>query len=131
MSIPEPDFRVPAEFEKQHAVWLGWATYENKRGWSSKSVQIEMIRHMVSHVVVKIAVQDGVEEQSVEKLIRGEGIPLDNVEFYRIPHPDLWFRDTGPIFQVTKDKQLRIVDFKFNTWDIAILRTHTPRQRNA
>ena len=90
-----PTSAYQPSLKKQHAVWLGWATYENKRGWSSKSVQLELIRHMVSHVVVKIAVQNDVEQQSVERLIREEGIPPDDVKFYRIPHPDLWFRDTG------------------------------------
>jgi agmatine/peptidylarginine deiminase len=34
-SFDYKDFRFPAEFETQEAVWLGWPVYENKKGLSS------------------------------------------------------------------------------------------------
>jgi agmatine deiminase len=93
------DFRFPAEFEKHSAVWIGWPTYENKAGLSTVPLQLNMIRELVLHVTVKIAVQDEKEEKEVKNIIKNKGVSLDNIRFYRgYPMQMSGFGTWGPIF---------------------------------
>ncbi len=109
-------FRTPGEFEKHGAIWIGWSTYEIKKGSSTVPVHLKMIEQLVPHVKVKIAVQDSDEMNTVKSLLKENNIPVQNVSFSVIPHGDIWFRDMGPIFIVSNKGRSKIVDFNFNTW---------------
>lgn len=112
----EEVFRAPGEFENHGAIWIGWSTYEIKRGSSTIPVHLKMIEELVPYVKVKIAVQDSDEMNIVQSLLKENNIPIQNVSFPVIPHGDIWFRDMGPIFIVSNKGSLKIVDFNFNTW---------------
>jgi len=112
----EEVFRSPGEFEKHEAIWIGWSTYEIKKGLSTAPVHLKMIEELVPYVQVKIAVQGSDETNTVKSLLKENNIPIRNVSFPVIPHGDIWFRDMGPIFIISNKGRLKIVDFNFNSW---------------
>lgn len=108
--------RFPAEFEEQEAVWLGWPVYEVKQGLSSVPVFIELIRVLVSHIKVNMAAQNAEEKRTIENTLTSNGISIENITIYCIPHNDIWFRDMGPIFLVDNNNKLIVQEFQFNGW---------------
>ena len=88
----------PGEYESHQAMWMSWPTYENKAGFPSTEPISDMIRAMLGHTRVNLAVQDAAEEAAVRKLLRKQGVPLEHVTFFQIPHLDIWMRDMGPQF---------------------------------
>ncbi len=115
-NYPDRNFRFPAEFEKQEAVWFGWPEEENKQGVPIVSVVLELIKVLVLTVKVKIAVQDQKQEKEVEEILIGQSIPMERISFYIIPHDDIWFRDMGPIFLCNDDGKMIVEKFAFNCW---------------
>lgn len=116
MTYNGSNVRFPGEFEKQEAVWLGWPVYEVKQGLSSVPVFIELIRVLVSHIKVNIAAQNAEEKRTIENTLTSNGISIENITIYCIPHNDIWFRDMGPIFLVDNNNKLIVQEFQFNGW---------------
>lgn len=112
-------FRFPAEFEQHEAVWISWPTYENKAGFSTIPIHVQIIEALNSHVDVKIAVQDSAEIQTVTKILSSKNIPADHVSYHIVPHGDIWIRDMGPNFVVSNKNRMKVVDFNFNLWGYA------------
>ncbi|MDQ1352545.1 MAG: hypothetical protein QG657_2851, partial [Acidobacteriota bacterium] len=121
------NFRFPAEFADHEAIWLGWPVYENMKGISSIPVFLEIIRVLVNlkpkpggakPLRVNIAAQSEGEGQKaeIEKRIKEASIPTDQITIYTIPHDDIWFRDTGPIFLCDGQGKMVVQKFGFNGW---------------
>src|SRR5207247_6693037 len=54
-------------------------------------------------------------EAKARLVLRKCGVPLENVQFLRIPTDRVWTRDSGPIF-VRRDGRKAIAHFRFNAW---------------
>lgn len=57
----------------------------------------------------------------MQQELHSEGIPSQHVNFFAIPHFDIWMRDFGPIFLKRRQPapgqpSLRIVHFQWNAW---------------
>lgn len=111
-----PQWRFPAEFEKQDAVWMGWLSKEYIQGFQTDEVLLEMARELASRVKVRICVPDEEQKRHVEALLAKSEINLTNVSFYTIPFTMLYWRDFGPIFTVDQAGNKSIADFNFNCW---------------
>ena len=104
---------VPAEWERHRATWLSWP--HNVRDWPGKFAPIpwvyaEIVRRIAEGETVRI-LAGGVEAKARAVLKKAE-VPLDRVEFLKIPTDRVWTRDSGPIFL----KAGVIANFRFNAW---------------
>ncbi len=111
-------FRMPAEWEKQEAVWLGWP--HNRADWPGRFgpipwVYVEMIRYLAPVVHVRLLVKDERQRHIAKDCLSRAGVDLDRVDFYLIPTNRVWLRDAGPIF-VRNGKEKAMLDFRFNAW---------------
>ncbi|MEN9609544.1 MAG: hypothetical protein RLZZ628_358 [Bacteroidota bacterium] len=118
---PNPsDFYLPGEWTTQQSVWLGWSTYENKAGFPTQAVHLDIIKNLAPTVNVVIAVQDSVEKKSVWSQLLAAGISQSwlqtKIQCQIIPHNDIWWRDMGGIFLKNSANQSLMVDFNFNGW---------------
>lgn len=113
-------FRMPAEWEAQESIWLGWPTYDSKAAWSAEQMMADLIAVLNPHVKIDLCVADESEEQSVRPYLLANNVTqsaLDNrIRFHYVPHNDWWFRDMGGIFLKNGENDLMLVDFNFNTW---------------
>lgn len=116
MKLAYKNFRFPAEFEPQEAIWLGWPVYENKKGISPIPVYLEIIKTLTVTVKVNVAVQNEQEAQQVREILEKDNVDLKKVSLYSIPHDDVWFRDVGPIFLTNNSNELIVYQFGFNGW---------------
>jgi agmatine deiminase len=110
-------FSVPAQWERQDAVWLAWwvAPYGGP-DYRIEDLVVEMARALAPRVPVNLVVQDATEEAMVRPILARAGVDLTRVHFVRIPHNDFWMRDTGGIFTRNPAGEVSVVDFGYNFW---------------
>jgi len=113
------EFLMPAEWEKQAAIWLAWP--HNKEDWPDKFepipwVYAEIIRHIARTQLVRLVVQNDKEKKRATDVLERAGVNLKKVEWYVIPTDRIWLRDSGPIFVRDKKKNKAMLDWRFNAW---------------
>jgi agmatine deiminase len=113
--------RMPAEWERHSATWLTWPWPEGCSFPDNYDAIVptyaNLIRTLVPHETVKINVWDAEMSAWVSDLLRGRGVPLDNVEFHHNPAYEPWCRDHGPIFVADKETGSRsIINWGYNAW---------------
>ena len=112
-------FRMPAEWERHDATWLGWP--HELTDWPGKFAPIpwafaEIVRHLSKVERVYLLVQSRGSESRVRTLLKKAGANLDAVDFFRVPTDRGWMRDSGPIC-VRKDAgEVAFNHFVFNGW---------------
>lgn len=112
-------FHFPADFEPHQAVWVSWPDYSyiQHNLSAQEQVEVEIIRALTRHVMVKLNVHPE-KLHRVENILRKNNIPLDKVIFYTIPYVDIWTRDWGPIYVVNDMGGKKIVDFQWSNWGL-------------
>ncbi len=114
-------YRMPAEWEKHAATWLGWP--HNPTDWPDKLDTIrwvygEMVRKISAGELVRMLVGSKSEAKLASRYLTRAGADLSRVEFIVHPTNRGWMRDSGPVF-VKRSKGRRetaIVHFHFNAW---------------
>lgn len=121
-----PEYILPAEWEKQTAVWLAWP--QNASDWPGKFSPIpwvygEMIRKLSAHQTVGLIVPDDRAELKARNILYKAGADLAAVEFYHAKTDRSWTRDYCPAFVRNSTGTMAALSFAFNGW--AKYRTHT------
>jgi len=114
-------FRIPAEWERHDATWLGWP--HNATDWPGKIAAIdwvygEIVRKIAPGELVHILVSSRQRQAHAREILDRAGVNLAQVRFFRFPTNRGWTRDFGPIF-VRRRKprpEVAIVRFRFNAW---------------
>ena len=114
-------FRMPAEWEKQEAVWISWP--HNKDTWPEEILKevensyIEFVKAIHTGQKVTILVNNGDFENNVKTKLKNAKINLNQILFCQIKNVDAWIRDYGPTFVINdKTKQKAMVKWIFNAW---------------
>lgn len=116
--IPRTDatvLSVPAEFERQEAIWLLWPTLEYKQGYPPADVSKQIIQALAGYEKINLGVQDAEEIKNVKQFLRANNISDRHVKYQIVPHADMWARDVAPIF-AKSDRSPIVPDFSFNFW---------------
>ena len=117
-SYPQ-NYRLPAEFEPQEAIWLSWPSnkescpktfhkLQDKFGEIASVIsRYERVRinaPMLAHMNIRLSIADN------------EG-DLSQVDLYEHNTNDVWCRDHGPIFiKHNETGKVAITDWEFNAW---------------
>ncbi len=110
--------RMPAEWEKQAAIWLAWP--HNKSDWPGKFDTVkwayaEIIRCLTQGARVRLLVRNTAERQKVADILEKAHIDLEQVDLIIAPTNRSWLRDSAPIV-VYDGKQRTLVNWRFNAW---------------
>ncbi|MFH1236503.1 MAG: agmatine deiminase family protein [Parcubacteria group bacterium] len=107
--------RMPAEWEKQQAVWISWPHDFFWPGYSLKleGTYLRLIELMKTSQSVQILIPNKNYENHVEQQLDFFKISKDNIFFHIIFTNDIWIRDFGPTF-VTQGSEIRAVKWGFN-----------------
>jgi agmatine deiminase len=118
---PAPECRMPAEWDRHEATWLGWP--HKLSDWPGRFAPIpwvygEIVRKIAPGETVRILVDSAAHEKGARKVLDKVGAPLGRVEFLRWPTDRGWTRDMGPIFvrRTTGRGEVGIAGFRFNAW---------------
>lgn len=116
----ELGYYFPAEFDKQHAMWLSWPHKE--ASWPGKidtiyPIYAQFIKLVSEGQRVHINVLDEQMRVRAAKHVEDAGADLSNVQFFIHPTNDAWCRDHGPAFLVNRTTAKKmIVDWGYNAW---------------
>jgi agmatine deiminase len=111
-STPRADgFRMPGEFEPHAGVWMSWPTRPDNWRDDAAPAQAAFARvaaaiHEATPVTMGAA---------ADQLDRARAALPAGVRVVELASDDAWMRDVGPTF-VTRDGELRGVDWIFNAW---------------
>lgn len=116
----ELGFRMPAEWEKQAAIWLTWPT--NPALWPG---HFELLLPQYSAFVAEISHHEnvclncaaGALREQAEKFLNDARADFSEIRFFDHKANDVWCRDHGPLF-VKNDAtgEVAITDWIFNGW---------------
>lgn len=120
-----PHRRFPAETEFQDKVMLSAPTVDYKQGWSMLAAQAQIINALLPAqkviYLVNTLASDNPESNDVEMLVAALAklnvspeTVRDGVTFLKVPHADLWVRDTGGLFIHDENGGVSVVDFDFD-----------------
>lgn len=105
-------FRMPAEFEPHRRCWMLWA--ERPDNWRNGGKPAQQVTVEVASAIARFEpVTVGV---SARQFRNARAQLPDNVQVVELSQDDIWIRDTGPIFVVNDNGQVRMVDWGFNAW---------------
>src|SRR5216683_6103860 len=93
-------FRMPAEWERHEATWLGWP--HELTDWPGKFAPIpwafaEIVRQLARVERVFLLVENAAAQSRVKSILKQSHANLDNIVFLRVPTDRGWMRDSGPI----------------------------------
>jgi agmatine deiminase len=75
-----------------------------------------MVRVLHEHVRVRVIVANHAGRERLELQFRHFGFHLPAVDFFVIPHDDVWARDNGPLFVIDRQGRLTVARMNFNGW---------------
>jgi agmatine deiminase len=119
-SLPfDLNYRIPAEWEKHEATWIGWP--HNKKDWPGKIEPIywvygEIVKKISEGEKVRIIVESKEEEKKAKKILKLVHANIKNVGFFQLETNRGWLRDSGPSFIKNKEDKIATVNFEFNAW---------------
>jgi agmatine deiminase len=112
---PNPDLRVPAEWEPQSCIYLAWP--HNRETWPDRfdavpSFYARWVAIIADSTPVRVLAAAAVAKDCESKI---GGIA--NAEIIDIPTNDCWIRDYGPTFVVNKSlNRIEAVNWQYNAW---------------
>ena len=114
--MAEKNYRLPAEWESQAAIWLTWP--DNEETWPENllAAQIEfcaLVHSLAEMVTVRVIANQSSLDTAYKRLIQPD---IRNVGFINIPTNDAWARDYAPTFVVSADDELVAIDWDYNAW---------------
>ncbi len=106
-------FRMPAEWQPHTSTWMAWPHDDEQ--WVG---MLEPVRREFSTLVDTIARFEPVDllvaDDESDRDARSR-LSAPAIRIHRVPHQDVWLRDSGPIF-VSRKNHLVLVDWEFNGW---------------
>jgi len=120
----ELDYRMPAEWEKQTAVWFQWpGKYNQTTDDSDLSYQMKMEKTWLlmtwevhRHAGVGILSANARQRDHIRRSMEYYGFDMEKVDIHVTRTVDVWHRDTGPIFIIDDKGSVAITDWNFNGW---------------
>lgn len=117
----EAGFRMPAEWEKHRATWIGWCS--NRNDFPGKIAAIHWVYGEITRKLIEggetvaILVQDEKHQAKASNVLTKVGADFTKIEFHQILHNRGWMRDSGPMF-VKNDEtgEVAVIKFGFNAW---------------
>ena len=106
--------RVPAEWERQEAIWMQWPGYWEK----DYEITFAKISEIVSRYEKLNILYDSKQiYEDAQKAIRDiEADPNNkNIYWHKVPNDNAWMRDNGPVY-VIDNNELRIQNWNFDAW---------------
>ena len=114
---------LPAEWEPQDAVLLGWPHEETDWADTLDLVLPAFIRIAKEISRFEVVIIPAPDPASVRAQLAEAGARMDRIRVYAIPTNDTWARDFGPI-TVYQDRTPLLLDYGFNGWGLKFRACH-------
>ncbi|MEP6834140.1 MAG: agmatine deiminase family protein [Gemmatimonas sp.] len=129
-----PKLRMPAEWERHDATWIGWPFHEPD--WPGKFAPIpwvyaEIVRALAVHERVEILCQDETVRENARRCLTLHEINPDSYRLHVQAADRVWLRDSGPTGVHRADGSVALVHWGFDGWskyDNYALDVHVPER---
>jgi agmatine/peptidylarginine deiminase len=117
--MPNPRFRLPAEWEPQAAVVIAWP--HAGTDWAPRLADVEQTCVALAAAIARfqpliVCVADATLRTRAQRLLGEAGVDGGRVRFVELPYDDTWLRDSGPITLADAAGGFRLLDFRFTGW---------------
>ncbi len=110
-NVDDYAFYMPAEFESQKAVYVGWFNNPKK-----DSVAAQIVSALYNSVQVKIFYSKESMKHNANLLLSGYGVDSNKISWIKDSLRYDFPRDPGPVFLVNKKGEMKIADFNWNLY---------------
>ncbi len=116
----ELGYRMPAEWERQKAIWLSWP--HNTEWWGAEVSTVEQsygrwVEALSAGQEVNILVPNKKVKERACDVLKEYELFGSNLHFYSIKTGEIFIRDYGPTFVVNDNTgQKAMVSWEFNAW---------------
>lgn len=107
------EFRVPAEWEPQGAIWMQWPGHYEAQ---LRPAFAEIIRSVKNHEPVHLLANSAKQKKAAQAFLAKHAVSARNITWHQVPIDNAWMRDNGPIY-LTDGKQTWIQNWAFTGWD--------------
>mmetsp|Transcript_1265 Transcript_1265/g.1707 ORF Transcript_1265/g.1707 Transcript_1265/m.1707 type:complete len:366 (+) Transcript_1265:218-1315(+) len=107
--------RVPAEWEKQEAVWFQWPSLDEDSYMSQPMSNVISVVSEYERVNILCSNQRSLERAQSELEENGVNPNHPNIFYYIVKHDNAWMRDNGPVY-VNINGKLTIQNWDFDAW---------------
>ncbi|MDQ6815081.1 MAG: agmatine deiminase family protein [Bacteroidota bacterium] len=104
-----PEYHMPAEWEPQSAVWMGWYGKPIR-----DSISAQMITAIYKDEQIKMLYRDDTARFSGNRFLSKFNIDTSKIKWVKDSVTFYWMRDSGPIFLTNGSGDVRIADFGWN-----------------
>jgi len=104
-------FYMPAEFESQEAVYVGWFNNPKK-----DSVAAQIVSALYNSVQVRIFYSKESMKHNGNLLLSGYGVDSNKINWIKDSLRYDFPRDPGPVFLINKKGEMKIADFNWNLY---------------
>lgn len=114
-STPRADgFHMPAEFDEQRRVWMGWPHRTDTWAFGAKPAQKQYanIARAIAEFTPVVMCANEVDYANCKKVFEDD----ENVHVIEMTTDDAWFRDTGATFVVNDEGEVRANNWHFNAY---------------
>jgi agmatine deiminase len=105
-TLDQDFFYMPAEYEAQEAVWLGWEEYAPYH-----QPFLDLAKALYPHIPLKIIVESDSSLQHLKQKLEAINLDPSKITFHIIPDNRLWMRDHGSTYVINHKGEKRVVDF--------------------
>jgi agmatine deiminase len=114
-----PPLRMPAEWERHRATWIGWPHHEPD--WPGKLnaavwAYADLVRVLSRYEAVEILCATDAVAEEARACLAACAVPTDRVRCHIVPIDRTWLRDSGPTGVVDASGQVVLVSWAFNAW---------------
>ncbi len=114
------EYRLPAEWEPQTAVWLSWPS-GHPECWPETLAKVEAAFAEIAAAISRYEIvrinAPASRHEAIQQQILAARACADRLELYDHPNNDVWCRDHGPLFVKHRETgALAVTDWGFNGW---------------
>ena len=113
------NIRMPAEWEKHEAVWVGWEHFA-----PFHQPALNVIKGLLPYVPVKVVAESPFSARVLKEYLHMQGVDSAKVQVFVFPNNRVWLRDHGATF-VRTASGIAIADFKWSHYGIRDWLTYT------
>lgn len=103
------EYHMPAEWEPQSAVWMGWYGKPIR-----DSVSVQIITAIYKDEPIKMLYRDDTTRFAGNKFLSKFNIDTSKIKWVKDSVAFYWMRDSGPMFLINGKDNMRIADFNWN-----------------
>ena len=105
-NLTSDKFYMPAEFEKQDAVWLGWSEYP-----PYQKPFLDIAKALYPKIPIKVISNNQASLERLKDTLSSLNLDITKFQFNIIPDNRYWMRDHGATYVINGKGEKKVVDF--------------------